>query len=72
MNLYRQVVLHHFNFKQRVYDIKYSPDGRYRINCVAISLAEPDSVGSARLCRYALSRMREILKSSALHLEVPC
>ena len=28
MNLYRKVVLHHFNFKQPVYDIKYSPDGR--------------------------------------------
>lgn len=29
VNLYRKVVLHHFNFKQRVYDIEYSPDGRY-------------------------------------------
>ena len=28
MNLHRKVVLHYFNFKQPVYDIKYSPNGR--------------------------------------------
>ena len=28
VNLYKKVVLHHFNFKQPVYDIKYSPNGR--------------------------------------------
>ena len=28
VNLYKKVVLHHFNFKKPVYDIKYSPNGR--------------------------------------------
>ena len=28
VNLHQKVVLFHFNFKQRVYDIKYSPNGR--------------------------------------------
>ncbi|CAI8016870.1 Periodic tryptophan protein 2 homolog [Geodia barretti] len=29
VNLHKKAVLHHFNFKERVYDLKYSPDGRY-------------------------------------------
>ncbi|PLW11233.1 hypothetical protein PCANC_10423 [Puccinia coronata f. sp. avenae] len=29
VNLKRSIVLHHFNFKQRVQDVKFSPDGRY-------------------------------------------
>lgn len=28
VNLHRDVILHHFNFKSRVYDIKFSPNGR--------------------------------------------
>ena len=28
VNLHKKVVLHHFNFKQPVHDIKYSPNGR--------------------------------------------
>ena len=28
VNLYKKVILHHFNFKKPVYDIKYSPNGR--------------------------------------------
>jgi len=28
VNFYRRVVLHHFNFKERVRDIKFSPNGR--------------------------------------------
>ena len=28
VNLHKKVVLHHFNFKQPVRDIKYSPNGR--------------------------------------------
>jgi hypothetical protein len=28
VNLHKKAVLHHFNFKERVYDLKYSPDGR--------------------------------------------
>ncbi len=28
VSLHRGVVLHHFNFRQPVHDIKYSPDGR--------------------------------------------
>ena len=28
VNLHKKVVLHHFNFKQPVCDIKYSPNGR--------------------------------------------
>ena len=31
VNLHKKVVLHHFNFKQPVYDIKYSPNGRYEL-----------------------------------------
>ncbi|EHS64116.1 hypothetical protein PGTUg99_020787 [Puccinia graminis f. sp. tritici] len=29
VNLKRSIVLHHFNFKQRVEDVKFSPDGKY-------------------------------------------
>ena len=28
VNLRKKTVLHHFNFKERVYDLSYSPDGR--------------------------------------------
>lgn len=28
VNMYREVVLYHFNFKSRVYDIKFSPNGK--------------------------------------------
>jgi periodic tryptophan protein 2 len=28
VNLHLKTVLHHFNFKSKVYDIKYSPDGK--------------------------------------------
>ena len=28
VNLHKEVVLHHFNFKQPLRDIKYSPNGR--------------------------------------------
>ena len=45
MNLYRKVVLHHFNFKQPVYDIKYSPNGRsvpvgpFMLSCLVCNLS---------------------------------
>ena len=45
VNLYRKVVLHHFNFKQPVYDIKYSPDGRlvavgpFMLSCLVCNLS---------------------------------
>ncbi|KAG0301506.1 hypothetical protein BGZ98_008287 [Dissophora globulifera] len=29
VNYNRQVVLHHFNFKDKVYDLQFSPDGKY-------------------------------------------
>ena len=45
MNLYKKVVLHHFNFKKPVYDIKYSPSGRYVMCdwcvCVCVCGAHP-------------------------------
>ncbi len=41
VSLHRQVVLHHFNFRQPVYDIKYSPDGR---------LAEDGGASTANTC----------------------
>ncbi|KAK3832335.1 MAG: WD40 repeat-like protein [Linnemannia gamsii] len=29
VNYNRQIVLHHFNFKNKVYDLQFSPDGKY-------------------------------------------
>ncbi|KAF9103242.1 hypothetical protein BGX29_003624 [Mortierella sp. GBA35] len=29
VNYNRQIVLHHFNFKSKVYDLQFSPDGKY-------------------------------------------
>lgn len=28
VNYNRQIVLHHFNFKNKVYDLQFSPDGK--------------------------------------------
>ena len=39
VNLHKKAVLHHFNFKERVYDLKYSPDGRSHSLLYSFSLS---------------------------------
>ena len=36
VNLHQRVVLCHFNFKKKVYDLKFSPDGRHVCVCVCV------------------------------------